>query len=510
MTDRPDTDGRTPPPAPWWSTPGGSDDAWGAPRAGASGDGVPGEGVPPTRPYGAPSPSSGPVPPPSGMPQTSPYAAPGSPYAAPSGTQPPYGEAAYGAPSYGAPAFGAPSGEASPPEFAFPPGSYREPAASPWGTPVDTVGRTPSARRRGLGIAAAVIATALVAGGAGGVIGARTSNGGSLLDPSASLGSSGSTAPTVDRAPGSVAAIAAQVLKSTVSIAVASGSSSGTGSGVVIRSDGYVLTNNHVVASAADGAGRITVTNNSSGTELEAEIVGLDPDTDLAVLKVRGGGQLEPATLGQSASLVVGDPVIAVGSPLGLEGTVTTGIVSALNRSPAVPGENGGRTFLANAIQTDAAINPGNSGGALVDSKGEVIGINSAIATLGGSGGESGSIGIGFAIPIDEARSIAEEIIQTGRVTHPAIGVEAATVTDGSSRVGARISAVAPGSSAERAGLRSGDVLVAVEGTPVTSVDELIVAIREHKVGEKIKITYLRDGSDRRTTTATLQDKRSR
>ncbi len=168
--------------------------------------------------------------------------------------------------------------------------------------------------------------------------------------------------------------------------------------------------------------------------EIPAEIVGRDPVTDLAVLQVRSSGQLPAATLGQSGALVVGDLVIAIGSPLGLSGTVTTGIVSALNRTVDVPGEAGARNPLFNAIQTDAAINPGNSGGALVNARGEVVGINSAIATLGGGGpfggGEQGgSIGVGFAIPIDEAKSVAEEIIRTGKATHPSIGVSATTVS---------------------------------------------------------------------------------
>ena len=236
------------------------------------------------------------------------------------------------------------------------------------------------------------------------------------------------------------------------------------------------------------------MTFNSGGRELPAEIVG--PRSRDRPRRAQGPGRAR-SSRPRSASRATwswatrSSPSAARS---GLAGTVTTGIVSALNRSPAVPGEGGARTFLANAIQTDAAINPGNSGGALVNAKGEVVGINSAIATLGGSGGESGSIGIGFAIPIDEARDIAEEIIRTGRVTHPAIGVEAATVTGDERREGARISAVSPGGGAERAGLQSGDVIVEVEGTEVTSVDELILAIRQHEVGEQVEITYLRDG----------------
>ncbi|MCW2666237.1 MAG: peptidase and chymotrypsin/Hap, partial [Frankiales bacterium] len=328
-----------------------------------------------------------------------------------------------------------------------------------------------------------------------------------LRDPSASLGTGGSTSATLDRSPTSVAGIAAEVLKSTVSIAVRSGQGSGTGSGVVLRSDGYILTNNHVVESAASG-GDITVTVNAKGgEELPAEIVGLDKETDLAVIKVTGSVVLQPATLGQSRALVVGDPVIAIGSPLGLAGTVTTGIVSALNRTVRVPGDGGQAIPLYNAIQTDAAINPGNSGGALVNAKGEVVGINSAIATLGGGPtSEGGSIGVGFAIPVDEARSVAEELIRTGRATHPAIGVEAATVAGENGRDGARISTVLPGSSAAKAGLQSGDLVVQLEDSKVTSVDELILAIREHKVGDTVEITYLRDGQTRRTS-ATLQDK---
>jgi putative serine protease PepD len=188
---------------------------------------------------------------------------------------------------------------------------------------------------------------------------------------------------------------------------------------------------------------------------------------------------------------------------------VTTGIVSALNRTVNVPGETGGRTPLFNAIQTDAAINPGNSGGALVDGKGQVIGINSAIATLGGSsstGETSGSIGVGFAIPIDEARSVAEELIRTGKATHPAIGVQALTSTaDNGGRAGALVRAAVPNGPAQQAGLRTGDIITAVDGTQVSSVDELIIAIREHKVGQTVELTYYR-GGQKSTVRVTLED----
>jgi putative serine protease PepD len=225
-----------------------------------------------------------------------------------------------------------------------------------------------------------------IAGGVGGWSGLRAATSGSLLDPAAAGGSGSTRARRPRRAPESVAGIAAAVMRSTVSIAVAGGGSRGTGSGVVIRSDGYILTNNHVVASAADG-GDIQVTfDGTDGRGVPARIVGRDPVTDLAVLRIDTDRQLEAATLGQSRSLVVGDPVIAIGSPLGLSGTVTTGIISALNRTVDVPAdEGGGRNPLFNAIQTDAAINPGNSGRGAGERPGEVIGINSAIATLGGS-----------------------------------------------------------------------------------------------------------------------------
>ncbi|HWH29667.1 MAG TPA: trypsin-like peptidase domain-containing protein [Mycobacteriales bacterium] len=442
---------------------------------------------------------------------TTPAGPPAEPWWARNGSSP--GDGGSTQPAYGS--YAQPAAAAAPAQDPWrSPGSTAVfgTGAQAWGYPTDTIGRPSEParpRRRRLGTAALVLATALVAGGAGGYVGARSADD-DLLDPGASLGGPSSTAPAnLDRAPESVAGIAAKVMKSTVSIAVQGGGARGTGSGVVIRSDGYILTNNHVVASAADG-GEIRVTFDDGATQLPARIVGLDPVTDLAVLRVDTDQELEAATLGRSRDLVVGDPVIAIGSPLGLSGTVTTGIVSALNRTVDVPAEDGqGRNPLFNAIQTDAAINPGNSGGALVNARGEVIGINSAIATLGGGlfGAEGGgSIGVGFAIPIDEAASVAEEIIRTGKATHPAIGVSALTVS-GEGRAGARVQQVTPGSAAAAAGLQPGDLIVAVDGTEVTSVDELILAIRERDVGDTVEITYVRDGQTR-TADATLQDLR--
>ncbi|MCW2542832.1 MAG: peptidase and chymotrypsin/Hap, partial [Frankiales bacterium] len=295
-------------------------------------------------------------------------------------------------------------------------------------------------------------------------------------------------------------------------IQVESTTSKGTGSGVVLRSDGYILTNNHVVAEEAT-SGTITVSFNGVGeVDTRADVVGLDPETDLAVIKVRGKHVLTPASLGSSGGLVVGDPVVAIGSPLGLAGTVTSGIISALNRTVRVPSETATAdpTPLFNAIQTDAAINPGNSGGALVDAAGRVIGINSAIASLGATvDTQSGSIGVGFAIPIDEARSIAEQLIRTGKATHPALGVSAVTVgADGVGARGAQLKEVQPGSAAAKAGLRPGDIITKVGSKPVDSVEGLIVELRRYAVGDSVTVTYLRAKATR-TARLVLQDKAS-
>jgi len=440
-----------------------------------------------------------------------PYSAPaGGGYAAPQGA-PAYSQHASVEPTYGTPA-------PDPSSARAPYGAYGvDPAAAnPWASPLDTLGDpepAPKRSRRGLRLASAVLAAAVLGGLTGGSLVAAVDDdgGGSLTDRDATLGAAPSSQ-ALDRAPDSVAGIAQRVLRSTVSITVRTGSSGGSGSGVVLRSDGYVLTNNHVVE--AGRGGKITVTvNGSEGRELPAQIVGLDPETDLAVIKVQGGGPLLPATLGRSAGLVVGDPVVAIGSPLGLNGTVTTGIISALNRTVNVPSSTGEQaTPLLNAIQTDAAINPGNSGGALVDAGGAVIGINSAIATLGGSstGDTGGSIGVGFAIPVDEARSVAEEIIRTGKATHPAIGVEAGNEVSADGRkAGARLTRIAPGGAAAQGGLQIGDVVDKVGDTSVGSVDELILALRQSKVGDRVTLTYVRSGAIR-TTEVVLTDKANR
>jgi putative serine protease PepD len=315
----------------------------------------------------------------------------------------------------------------------------------------------------------------------------------------------------VQRPQGSVAAVAARILPSVVSLEVNANGGGDSGTGIVISTAGYILTNNHVVA-AAKGAPVAVVLPDEQRTS--GRVIGHDTVSDLAVIRVDNVHGLKAAVLGSSSSLAVGDPVVAVGSPLGLAGTVTTGVISALDRPVAAGDGPSSADDLIDAIQTDAAINPGNSGGPLVDSTGAVIGVNSAIATLGAdptTSAQGGSIGLGFAIPIDQAKRIAGEIIAHGYATHAIIGVRLNGAYDG---VGAQIldpghtDAVQAHGPADRAGLRSGDVIIEADRHPITSADELIVAIRKHAPGERLTLVYLRDGH-RRTTTIVLGSARS-
>ncbi len=434
--------------------------------------------------------------------------------------------------------FGRPSGVADP--FDPPPGAVRDPGPepeSPWwkpdaprdpwrdsrssaylGGPPDfgdgeqavpaEVAPAPAGRSRwrlrqlSLTAALVLLIAALLAGLSGGVVGylAASRITPALLDPDATLSQ---VSPPVTRPPGSVADIARRVLPAVVSIEVRSSAGSGTGSGVVIDRAGYVLTNNHVISAAAANRGSNLRALFSDQSAAEARVVGRDPKSDLAVLKVDKPG-LTAAALGDSSKIAVGDPVIAIGSPLGLAGTVTSGIVSALNRPVRLGGGSGGSgsdtNAVINAIQTDAPINPGNSGGALVDGAGAVVGINSAIATLSSGQGQSGSIGVGFAIPINEARDIAQQLIRTGKVQHATLGVTAKSVTDGA-RDGALVERVLPGSAAAKAGIRAGDVITRVAGRLVAGADDLVVQVRSRKVGEKVELTYVRSS---RTATATV------
>jgi putative serine protease PepD len=332
---------------------------------------------------------------------------------------------------------------------------------------------------------------AVLIGAAGGLVGRLTADGASkLTEPGATLSAA---SPAKERPAGSVADIAARTVPAVVSLEVRVGEEAGTGSGVVIQGDGYVLTNNHVVAPAAVGSGSRLDAIFSDGTRTPARIVGRDPKTDLAVLKVDVRNPVV-AAVGSSTRLAVGDEVIAIGSPLGLAGTVTQGIVSALDRPVRLDGGETDADAVIDAIQTDAAINPGNSGGPLVDSTGAVIGINTAIRSIGASAGnEGGSIGLGFAIPIDTARGIAEELIRTGRVQHADIGVNARSVTDGA-QDGAQVQNVAANGPAAMAGIVEGDVITKVGDRPIAGADELVVAVRERKPGESVPVNLVREG----------------
>lgn len=311
--------------------------------------------------------------------------------------------------------------------------------------------------------------------------------------PSISQSQTSLDAPSTSSLPaGEIEKVAQAVLPSTVVINVSGVRASGQGTGVVISADGTILTNNHVVEAAAE-RGTITVVF-SNGTNAPATIVGRDPVTDVAVIKASGVSDLTPATLGSSRELRVGQRVIAIGSPFGLEATVTGGIISALNRpvSPGNPNSDNLTPTIFPAIQTDAAINPGNSGGPLVDLSGRVIGINSAISTGGSS--SAGSIGLGFAIPIDLVRSVSEQILDGKTVEHARIGVivEGATGSDNITGIGAIIGEVEAGSAGEDAGLRSGDIITAVDGHPVASGDALIATIRGYRPGDTVELTILR------------------
>jgi putative serine protease PepD len=339
-----------------------------------------------------------------------------------------------------------------------------------------------------------VAATALLVGAVGGVLAGvavfTTMSSGSAPIV---LGAGHSVAAPLDPNNRSVAAVAQKLLPSTVQV-LAKGGADGnqrggaTGSGFVIDRDGHVITNNHVVSNAL-GSGQVQVVD-YAGHSHAARIVGRSPVYDIAVLEVDGGSHLRPAALGSSRSMHVGETVVAIGSPLGLSSTVTSGIVSALDR-PVTTSEGSHSSYI-NAVQTDAAINPGNSGGPLVNLRGEVIGVNSAIATTGPTfGGQAGNIGVGFAIPMEQVELTAAEILRTGHAKYPVIG---ATVQVNGSGNGAKVVGVPPGSPAAQAGLRKGDVVVAVDGTSVDDGIGLIVAIRAHQPGDTVTLTVRRGG----------------
>jgi S1-C subfamily serine protease len=329
---------------------------------------------------------------------------------------------------------------------------------------------------------------ALLIGAVGGLVGRLTAEGADpLTSPGATLVQ---VEPPRDRPPGSVAEVSARVVPAVVSVEIRVGDDGGTGSGVMIDGDGYVVTNNHVVSAAATNNDAKLEVVFADQTRVPGRIVGRDPKTDLAVIKVDVANPTV-ARLGTSTGLRVGDAVIAIGSPLGLAGTVTTGIISAINRPVRLDGEGTDTNAVIDAIQTDAAINPGNSGGALVDSGGAVVGINTAIRTLSASGG--GSIGLGFAIPIDYATMIAQQLIRTGAVKHAELGVNAKSVTDGTSD-GAQVQNVQQGSAAAEAGIADGDVITKIGDRSIASADELVVAIRQLSIGDRVTVGLIRQG----------------
>ena len=299
--------------------------------------------------------------------------------------------------------------------------------------------------------------------------------------------------------------VASKTLPSVVTISATNGSNVSSGSGDIIRSDGYVLTNNHVVSVAASG-GTIEVLL-ADGITYPASIRGRDPQVDLAVLKISSEKSLPAISMGSSSSVRVGEPVVALGAPLGLSSTVTAGIVSALDRTVEVPSDNGQTAVLISAIQTDAAINPGNSGGALTNCAGALIGVPSANATVPNEAGESsgGSVGLGFAIPVDLAKAVAEEIIATGTVTHSYFGVDVilippAAAEQNGTPEGLYVTAVAPGGPSEAAGLRPGDVITAIDGEPANDLNQLALLTLTKKPGQSVTVTYEREGKSSDTS----------
>ncbi|MFZ4207984.1 trypsin-like peptidase domain-containing protein [Streptomyces griseoincarnatus] len=450
-------------------------------------------GVPPAAPEAVAGPGALPAAPASpahGVPMSAPAAAPeaaagpGAPPAAPEAAPAPQDAPAAGPwaryDPWAAPAAVAPLQQADPVE--------------------EDVKRRRGRRRRALVGGALVIA--LVSGVGGGVVGVQLERNGGI--GAVELPQAGAEAP--DRDPDSVAGIAAQALPSVVTLHVSGGGKAGTGTGFVLDDRGHILTNDHVVEPAGKN-GDITVTFHSGDTA-EATVVGRDSGYDLAVVRVKGVRGLTPLPLGNSDNVQVGDPVVAIGAPFDLAGTVTSGIISARERPITAGGENGDGSDVSyvDALQTDAPINPGNSGGPLLDGKGRVVGINSAIRSADGGldpeGGQSGSIGLGFAIPINQGKRVAEELIEHGKATHPVIGITLDMEYGGD---GARVAAegsdggppVSTGGPGAEAGIRPGDVITEVDGRPVHSGEELIVKTRAHRPGDRLELTLERNGEER-------------
>ncbi|MFJ4690141.1 trypsin-like peptidase domain-containing protein [Streptomyces sp. NPDC088766] len=477
------------PPAPGMPVPG-------MPAPGPSAPGIPGAGVP-----HAPSPPAVPGAPGAPVPDTAPH----TPVPVPDAPQP----VPEDAPGILATA---PETHPSPaPPATAPVDPWRR--YDPWaGAPVAAgplqqtgaavAGPEQVRRRRRRSLAGGALLLALVSGGIGGGVGVyleRNGGMGAVELPQAPVEAG-------DRDPDSVAGIAARALPSVVTLHVNGSEAGGTGTGFVLDTQGHILTNSHVVEPAGSGGGISVVFD--GGQTAEAEVVGKDSGYDLAVVKVTGVRGLKPLPLGNSDNVRVGDPVVAIGAPFDLEGTVTSGIISATERPITAGGESGDASDVSyvDALQTDAPINPGNSGGPLLDARGQVVGINSAIRSAadgtGPDGGQAGSIGLGFAIPANQGKRVAEELINTGRATHPVIGV---TLDMDYSGDGARVGTegadgsgpVTVGGPGDRAGIRPGDVITAVDGLRVHSGEELIVKTRAHRPGDRLELTVERDGEER-------------
>ena len=433
------------------------------------------------------------------------YAAPSAGYPSGSNAYPPGTEQHAGSDPYAGPS----DPYAQPYSAGYP--AYGESAAAGGGAAFGgtaTTTRPRRGRRRWVDMALAAVVAAVVAGGTtAGVLAADDGPTAATTSSSSTRAAGTGAGPVVQaRTSGTIdwGAVASAVEPSVVAISINSQTGGGEGSGVILDEQGHVLTNNHVATAGGQG-GTLSVTL-SDGRTYDATIVGTDPSTDLAVIKMQGASNLTPASLGDSDSVKVGAAVMAVGNPLGLAGTVTTGIVSALDRPVTTSNEDQSGSadpVVTNAIQTDAAVNPGNSGGALVDTNGRVIGIPSSIASLGQSigGSQSGSIGLGFSIPINEAKSIADQLIKNGKAEHPFLGV---TLRDGkvqqgsATRAAAVVATVQSGTPAASAGLQTDDAITAVNGDQVNGSESLVAQIREKSVGDKVELTVSRGGKEQK------------
>ena len=473
----------------------------------------------------SPAPSAPPAPPVFPVPPAG-YPAGAQAYARPQG----YAGQPAGPQTYAGQPASAPSYAGQPTGAAFGVGGDAQPTLPIHGAPETAPAPAAAKKPSGVGKVVGLLVAAAIVGGAAGLGGAYA--GTNLFAPTSTSPAAGPETVTINDRDGvtRTTAIAAKVVPSVVTISASSSNGGGTGSGVILTEDGYVVTNTHVVTlDGATGNATVRVTT-SDGRVYDAEVVGLDPLYDLAVIKLEGAEGLTPIEFADSSDLNVGDETIAVGAPLGLANTVTTGIVSALNRSISIassaapdagdeeevqPDEQDGpfrfdfgqprqpsgpsQTISIAVIQTDAAINPGNSGGALVDAEGRLIGINVAIATAGGSSQGSGSIGVGFAIPSDIVSRVTDELIENGEATHGLLGasVRPAASVEGAEFTGAYIAEIVPDGAAAAAGLQEGDVVTSFNGVPITDATDLTAQVRALAAGSDAELTFVRDGESR-------------